>query len=82
MILSACADLTIEEIYKAFELERYGSYELKTDHYGLFNAEYVAAVIKNTENGNLIHKGNTISPPQSGLPEISDSEKQEIVITE
>ena len=29
MIFYSCADLTIEEIYKAFELERYGVYDEK-----------------------------------------------------
>jgi hypothetical protein len=35
MILSAYNGLTIEEIYKAFELEIYSKYEVKTDHYQL-----------------------------------------------
>jgi hypothetical protein len=46
MIFSLFTDLTIEEIYKAFELERYGAYEQKTDHFQLFSAEYVSAVLK------------------------------------
>jgi hypothetical protein len=45
MILSAYNGLTIEEIYKAFELERYGKYEVKTDHYQLFNADYISKIL-------------------------------------
>jgi hypothetical protein len=45
MILTACDDLTIEEIYKAFELERYGEYGQKTEHFQLFNADYIAKII-------------------------------------
>jgi len=32
MILSLYSDLTIEEIYKAFELERHGAYSEKTEY--------------------------------------------------
>lgn len=45
MILSTFNGLTLPEIYKAFELERYGEYDNKTSHYDLFNAEYVATVL-------------------------------------
>jgi len=45
MILTTCSDLTIEEIYKAFELERYGEYGQKTEHFQLFNADYIAKII-------------------------------------
>lgn len=79
MILSSYSDLTIEEIYKAFELERYGSYEDKTEHFQLFNSEYVAAILKKYrkwKQDTKIH--HNISPPQK-LPEITDSQKKEIV---
>jgi len=46
MIINLYSDLTIEEIYKAFELERHGAFETKTEHFQLFNAEYVSAVLK------------------------------------
>jgi hypothetical protein len=46
MIINLYSDLTIEEIYKAFELERHGAFESKTEHFQLFNAEYVSAVLK------------------------------------
>lgn len=46
MIFSLYSDLTLEEIYKAFELERHGAYEEKTEHYQLFNAEWVSSILK------------------------------------
>lgn len=46
MILSLYSDLTLEEIYKAFELERHGAYSEKTEHFQLFNAEWVSSVLK------------------------------------
>lgn len=78
MILSTYKDLTLEEIYKAFELERYGVYEDKTEHFQLFNAEYVAAVLKKYKNWKQNTKiQHNISPP-SKLPEITESQKEEI----
>lgn len=50
MIFSTYGDLTVEEIYKAFELERYGSFEDKTEHFQLFNADYIAKVLKKYKN--------------------------------
>jgi hypothetical protein len=50
MILNFYTDLSIEEIYKAFELERYGTYEDRTEHFQLFNAEYVSKVLKKYKN--------------------------------
>lgn len=46
MIFGTYADLTLEEICKAFELERYGSFEDKTEHFQLFNADYIAKILK------------------------------------
>jgi len=79
-ILSEYNDLTLEEIYKAFELERYGVYESRTEHYGLFNAQYVTDIIKKyrvwKQNTKMQHN---ISPPMA-LPEITDGQKNEIVV--
>jgi hypothetical protein len=46
MIFTSFSDLTVEEIYKSFELERYSQYEAKTEHFQLFNAEYVSTILK------------------------------------
>lgn len=45
MIFTSFSDLTIEEIYKGFELERHSQYEVKTEHFQLFNSEYVSQVL-------------------------------------
>lgn len=78
-ILSACGTLTLEEIYKAFELERFGTYGDKTDHYSLFNSVYVSEVIKKYKiwkaEQRRIHQINKIND----VPEITGSEKKEIV---
>lgn len=47
MIFSLYSDLTLEEIYKAFELERHGAYPEKTEHYQLFSADWVSSILKN-----------------------------------
>ena len=46
MILSYYKTLSFEEIYKAFELERFGMYEAKTDHFQLFDSNYVSEILK------------------------------------
>lgn len=46
MILGTFNELSIEEIYKAFELERYSVYETKTDHFQLFDANYISEILK------------------------------------
>lgn len=79
MILSAYNELSLEEIYKAFELERYFVYGDKTDHFQLFNADYVSSVLKKYRKWKQETKQqHNISPPQN-LPEVSESQKKEIV---
>lgn len=46
MILKKYKSLSIEDIWKAFELERYGEYENHTEHFQLFGAIYVSSVLK------------------------------------
>lgn len=46
MILTVYPALTLEEIYKAFELERYGVYEEKSGHFQQFNADYVSNILQ------------------------------------
>lgn len=80
MIFYAYSDLTIEEIYKAFELERYGVYENKTEHFQLFNAEYISTVLKKYKAWKYnIKKQHNISPTMQNTTEISEEEKDAIV---
>lgn len=79
MIFNLHSELTIEEIYKAFELERHFGYEEKTEHYNLFNADYISKIFmkykKWKQNQKHIHN---ISPPKQ-IPEMTDSEKKQII---
>lgn len=64
-ISKACADLTLADIYKAFELERYSIYNDKTQHYGLFNTEYFGIIIKKYREWKISEmKRLNISPPK------------------
>jgi len=79
-ILNQYSDLTLEEIYKAFELERYNVYESKTEHYQLFNAEYVTSILKKYRvYKNNIQIQQNITPEQKESAKIDDEEKENIM---
>jgi len=73
--------LTVEEIYKAFELERFGSYDTKTEHYQLFNAVYVSDILKKYCEWKTNQKIelNYQNPKIEEKPVISEEEKRNIV---
>lgn len=81
MIFSTYGDLTVEEIYKAFELERYGSFEDKTEHFQLFNADYIAKILKKYKNWkqNLKMHHDITSNSTLKLEEITASQKETII---
>lgn len=82
MILSTYSDLTIEEIYKAFELERHGAFDTKTEHFQFFSAEYVSSVLKKYKQWRQFTKiQHNITPDQnSETPKtISPEEQYEIM---
>ncbi|MFH6944651.1 hypothetical protein [Flavobacterium sp. FlaQc-50] len=79
-IFSHYQDLTLEEIYKAFELERYGMYDTKTEHFQLFNAEYVTTILKKYRAfKHRIKSENHISNNENSSTEITPEEKEAIV---
>lgn len=79
MIFTSFSDLSLEEIYKAFELERFSVYETKSDHYNLFNADYVSSVLKKfKEWRQQMKRTHYISPPKQ-ITEMTDSEKKQII---
>lgn len=45
MILSTFNGLSIQEVFYAFKMERYGNLGDKTEHYQLFNADFVSRVL-------------------------------------
>lgn len=80
MIFNVYNDLSLEEIYKAFELERHCVYETKTEHFQQFNAEYVADILKKYKKWKQFTKiqhNISATNPESLLPEMTDSQKKE-----
>jgi len=80
MIFSQYKELTIEEIYKAFELERYGAYEDKTEHFQLIDADYVAKILKKykiwKQNIKMQHN---ITADTLKLEAMTESQKETII---
>lgn len=72
--------LSVVEIYKAFELERFGLYDNKTDHFQLFNATYVSEVLKKYQKWKQDKKieWNITKESVPLLPEMSDVQKKKI----
>lgn len=81
LILSVYKHLTLDEIYKAFEMERFGLYEQKTEHFQLFDANYVSEILKKyvkwKQDFKDKHKITVETPP--ALPEYTESQKAEIL---
>lgn len=46
MLVNHYSSISIEELIKAFELERFAVYKEKTEHYQLFDTTYISAVLK------------------------------------
>ncbi|WP_407324045.1 hypothetical protein R5O24_02880 [Tenacibaculum maritimum] len=82
MILMRFKSLSLEEIDYAFKLERYGAYENKTEHFQLFNAEYVGAVLNKFKKWlQKTRFNNNISiSKKEETKELKEEEKELIVI--
>ena len=83
LVLNIFSDLSLEEIYKAFELERFGVIGVKTEHFQLFNADYVNVVLRKyklwRQNMRIQHNITLGSLTTNLLPEKSQSQKDEEV---
>ena len=82
MIYSIYSDLTIEEVYKAFELERHGAYDQKTEHFQLFSAEYVSAILKKYKSWKSITRMQhniSIEQTKTEVTELTEKDKKEIM---
>ncbi len=83
MIFSAFNELSLEEIYKAFELERYSIYEAKTSHFQLFNSDYVSEILKKykkwKENTKIQHNICVSDLKKNTLPELTQNAKKELL---
>jgi|GEM_PF-6911084 len=82
LVLRRYKHLSMSEVYKAFENERYGINNPKTEHYQLFDSNYVATIIDKYVlwRQNEKQKTNWQPPkPQQtiALPVMSDKEKHE-----
>lgn len=81
LIFNYHSDLTLEEIWKAFELERFGEYTEKTQHFQFFNSEYVTTILKKYKAWKAMIKTqhNFTLNTNLQLPEMSDTEKKSII---
>lgn len=82
MMSNVYCDLTLEEVYKAFELERHSVYDEKTEHFQAFNAEYISTILKKYKKWRQFTKiQHNIVPTQNIEPEkiISIEEQFEIM---
>lgn len=83
MIKAHYSNLSLEEIVYAFELERYGKLEPKTEHFQMVNAEYVAKILNKYKDWlQKVRRENNIALSQQKieLPSITEKEKQNILI--
>jgi hypothetical protein len=79
MLLSTYNGLSLFEIHKAFEMERYSNYDVKTEHFQLFNAEYVSAVLKKYINWKREMKITYNLSPPVVIDEKTELEKHNIL---
>ncbi len=64
MILSSFKEFSLEEISKAFELERYGQYDDNTEHFQLFDSNYISQILKKYKKWKIKQKTelNLVAP--------------------
>lgn len=85
LILNRFDNLSVVEIYKAFENERFGLYESKSNGYNYFGADYVSEILQKYEAWKLELKQKhnitreSVIPVQNQLPAISESQKTDIM---
>lgn len=75
------ADLSLEEIWVAFRLERYGDFGERTKHYDLFDAVYISTILLKYRKwkADMKQVHNLGSNQNLGLVELSDSAKDDII---
>ena len=79
LIQSRFFTLSIEEIYKALQMERYREFDTRTEHYQLINASYICEILekykewlRNTRQTH--HLSNSLPSPKE--EELSEEEKE------
>jgi hypothetical protein len=71
--------LSFEELIKAFELERFGAYKEKTEHYQLFDCNYISQVLKKYQQWKRDNKTELKIEPINEVKEITEIEKKQIM---
>lgn len=80
MLVGYWSNLSFEEIVKAFELERFGMFKEKTEHFQLFDSTYISAILKKYQNWKREQKiQHKIEPPKTENI-MSEEEKEAILI--
>lgn len=84
MILKRFKQLSFEDIGIAFEMERYNEYDEKTQHFNLFNAEYVSAILKKYQKWKSKYRNDHNLSISVDIPkvEFDDSEYYELIYDE
>lgn len=80
MLTSYWSNLSMEELIKAFELERVGAYNERTEHFQLFDSTYISKILHKYQKWKreLKTEHNITSQAQSDSIEISKEERQKI----
>lgn len=73
------SNLGLEDLIKAFELERFGMYEEKTEHFQLFDCNYIAQVLKKYQSWSRRKKMEYNLSNHSEKKELTEAEKHEIM---
>lgn len=83
LILNHFKGISLLEIDYAFKMERYSKYDVKTEHYQLFNAEYVSSILnkyKKWLTKTRYENNIPLSITENKTPELSEKEKKERTI--
>lgn len=80
MLTSYWSILSFEELIKAFELERFGAYEEKTEHFQLFDCNYISQVLKKYQKWKRKNKLEMNITNEKEVEPISEQEKSQIMI--
>ena len=75
------SNLGLEDLIKAFELERFGVFKEKTEHYQLFDTNYISQILKKYQNWKRDKKieFNIINPNAQEVKELTEKEKVDIM---
>jgi hypothetical protein len=72
--------LSFEELIKAFELERFGAYKEKTEHYQLFDCNYISQVLKKYQAWKRENKIELNISKEKEIQVVDQNEIQKIMI--